>query len=74
MANDATFNITQIVSGIPQSTVLGPLLFIVALTDMPSSTQSDVVSNYAYDTKVLRVIQKPENAIHLQLELNAIHK
>ena len=74
VANGATSSNTQIISGVPQGTVLGPLLFIIALSDIPSATQRVVVTSYADDTKVSQVIQKPEDALRLQLELDAIYK
>lgn len=74
VANGATSNDTQIVSGVPQGTVLGPLLFIMALSDMPSATQRATVTSYADDTKVSQVIQNPEDTMHLQCELDEIYK
>lgn len=41
---------------------------------MPSATQGNVFTNYATDTKVSQVIQKPEFAVLLHLELDAIYK
>ena len=73
VANGAISQKTLIVSGVPQGTVLGPLLFIVALSDMPSVIQSATLTSYADDTKVSQAIKNPVDATHLQRDLNAIY-
>ena len=59
---------TQITSGVPQGTVLGPLLFIVALSDMPAAAKTARLTSYADDTKVANT-----DATLLQEDLNAIY-
>ena len=74
VANGAISRKTLIVSGVPQGTVLGPLLFIVALSDMPSVIQSATLTSYADDTKVSQAIKNPVDATHLQHDLDAIYR
>lgn len=51
VVNEATSNNMEIVSGVPQGTVFGPLLYIVALSVIPSKVQRIPVTSDADDTK-----------------------
>ena len=47
-----------VLSGIPQGSVLGPLLFILFVNDMPDVVKSHI-QMFADDTKVYREVNNP---------------
>ena len=60
-----------VLSGIPQGSVLGPVLFVIFINDMPSSVKS-LLYMYADDTKIFRPIRSTEDMEILQDDLNRL--
>ena len=67
--NDESSSWTSVTSGVPQGSVLGPLLFNIFINDLPSIVQSPLVS-FADDTKVFRKIQSEDDYLKLQQDLD----
>jgi len=69
-------NPAPVTSGVPQGSVLGPLLFLVYINDMPSKVQSTTTSTrlFADDSLLYRKIKSPEDAQILQNDLNALQE
>ena len=61
-----------IISGVPQGTVLGPLLFILFINDMKLCITGCVIRFFADDTRILRHIYTLEDASILQNDLNSV--
>lgn len=61
----------DVLSGVPQGTVLGPLLFLTYINDMPSHTEYDV-RLFADDSLLYREIRNTNDSIQLQEDLNAL--
>ena len=62
---------SKVTSGVPQGTVLGPLLFLVYINDMPNSVSSDI-SLFADDALLYRNIINWEEARRLQSDLDSL--
>ena len=62
-----------VTSGIPQGSVLCPLLFLIYVNDLPDDINSDVYM-YADDTKLYREIKTIEDQRILQKDLDTLTK
>ncbi len=59
-------------SGVPQGTVLGPLLFLCFSADINDSINDSVLSMYDDDTKLFKGIQNRGDFMLIQHDINAI--
>ena len=64
-----------ITSGVPQGSILGPLLFLVYVNDLPSYINSQsTIALFADDSKLYKSIDLPDSTLHLQNNLDNLHK
>ena len=62
----------NVLSGVPQGTVLGPVLFLVLISDISNNVDSNITS-FADDTKVFATINNPSDCDDLQSDLDNIY-
>ena len=63
-----------VISGVPQGTVLDPLLFIIMIADINRDVDSSKLISFADDTRVYRQIADIEDCESLQQDLNSVYK
>ena len=66
--------ISKILSGVPQGTVLGPILFILFINDLQGCVKHSKVSFFADDTRMSKKISCEQDVSLLQEDLNSVIK
>ncbi|CAF0824973.1 unnamed protein product [Brachionus calyciflorus] len=63
----------KVISGVPQGSVLGPILFVIFINDLPDKIKN-VIKLFADDTKVISLIDNENDSSILQEDLNNLHE
>ena len=69
--NDSLSEKRRVISGVPQGSVLGPLLFVIYINDLPDVVHSQIYL-FADDTKILKTVQNQQDSLELQNDINAL--
>ena len=74
IANGVMSDEHEVVSGVPQGTVLASILFIIMISDIDDNLRNSISRLFADDTKVSAKIRTFEDTELLQQDLNRILK
>ena len=64
---------SPVISSVPQGSVLGPLLFLLYVNDLPDWIVNDI-RMFADDTKIWSKISRPHDCVKLQTDLDQLHR
>ena len=71
IVNGAKSETAPVLSGIPQGTALGPVLFVIYINDILENLNSEGLL-FADDTKIFRKIPLQEDALNLQFDIETL--
>jgi len=71
MVNSSSSSWVKVSSGVPQGSVLGPLLFLIFVNDLPDLVKSSI-KMFADDTKLWATISNTTDSKMLQEDLNCL--
>ena len=69
----ATSPTLPVTSGVPQGSVLGPILFLIYINNIQDTVSNSNIACFADDTKVFKTIHTRANAQQLQDDLNSLN-
>ena len=65
---------TDVVSGVPQGSVLGPFLLLIHIQDIDDRVTSSTVTSFANDTRVLKTISQDRDVELMKVDLLKIYE
>ena len=72
--NNKYSDFLPVLSGVPQGSILGSLLILIYINDLPEHILSSLPFLFANDTKCLKTITTFNDSIELQKDLNLLNE
>ena len=63
---------SEVGSGVLQGSILGPILFLLLINDMPNAVSSARIAMFADDSKCYKIIGQESDIVNLQQDLDAL--
>ena len=73
IANNKMSRPEKIISGVPQGSVLGPLLFLVLIDNLTDTNITSNIGIFADDTRIVKQIAEEVDASNLQSDLDSLY-
>ena len=73
VVNSAKSSAREVISGVPQGSVLGPLIFLILIGDIDKNIATSFLSSFADDTRIGREVDCETDAESLQCDLNSVY-
>ena len=68
----STSSSLPVTSGVPQGSILGPILFLLYVNDLPDAVSSSTIATFADDTEIFKPIASKTDSNKLQEDLNTL--
>ena len=72
--NNTTSSSVPVTSGVPQGTVLEPVLFLIFINNLPDNIKKSDIHLFADDCILYRTIQTPNDCNELQDDLHSLEQ
>ena len=71
--NGSMSTLRAILSGVPQGSVLGPLLFLIFISDIDENIVHSTLKSFADDSRMTKAIFASSDKLNFQTDLNTVY-